>query len=82
MAITIDDGYRSTYEIAYPVLRKHGFPATVFLYTDFVGAADALTWPQMKEMAASGLIGLASGVTRATVVQANPWLSNSLRRPL
>ena len=58
VAITIDDGYRSTYEIAYPILRKFGFPATVFLYTDFVGASDAMTWPQMKEMMASGLIDI------------------------
>lgn len=56
VVITIDDGYRSTFEIAYPVLRKHGFPATVFLYTDFVGASDAMTWAQMKEMLASSLI--------------------------
>lgn len=58
VVITIDDGYRSSYEIAYPVLRKFGFPATVFLYTDFVGAADAMTWAQMKEMTASGLIAI------------------------
>lgn len=58
VAITIDDGYRSTYEIAYPILRKFGFHATVFLYTDFVGASDAMTWPQMKEMMASGLIDI------------------------
>lgn len=56
VVITIDDGYRSTFEIAYPVLRKHGFPATVFLYTDFVGASDAMTWAQMKEMMSSDLI--------------------------
>jgi peptidoglycan/xylan/chitin deacetylase (PgdA/CDA1 family) len=56
--ITIDDGYRATYEVAYPVLRKFGFPATVFLYSDFVGATDAMTWPQMKDMSASGLIDI------------------------
>ncbi len=56
VAITIDDGYRSTFEIAFPILKKHGFPATVFLYTDFVGASDAMTWPQMKEMMGSGLV--------------------------
>ena len=56
VAITIDDGYRSTYEIAYPVLKKYNFPATVFLYTDFVGASDAMTWTQMKDMMASGII--------------------------
>lgn len=58
VVITIDDGYRSAYEVAYPILRKYKFPATVFLYTDFVGAGDALTWPQMKEMTASGLIDM------------------------
>ena len=58
VVVTIDDGYRSTYDIAYPILKKHGFPATVFLYSDFIGASDALTWPQMKEMAGSGLIDI------------------------
>ena len=56
VAISIDDGYRSTYEVAYPILKKFAFPATVFLYTDFVGAGDALTWAQMKEMTGSGLV--------------------------
>ena len=58
VVITIDDGYRSTYEIAYPILKKFGYPATVFLYTDFVGASDAMTWAQMKEMTASGLVAI------------------------
>ena len=58
MVITIDDGYRSTYEVAFPVLKRHSFPATVFLYSDFVGAGDALTWAQMKEMTQSGLIDI------------------------
>ena len=56
--ITIDDGYRSTFEVAYPVLKQHRFPATVFLYSDFVGAGDALNWAQMKEMTASGLVDI------------------------
>jgi peptidoglycan/xylan/chitin deacetylase (PgdA/CDA1 family) len=58
VVITIDDGYASTYEYAFPLLQQHGFAATVFLYTDFVGAKDALTWTQMREMVASGLIDI------------------------
>lgn len=56
VVVTIDDGYRSMFDVAYPVLKRHRFPATLFLYTDFVGAPDALTWAQMREMTASGLV--------------------------
>lgn len=56
VVITIDDGYASTFDIAFPVLKQYSLPATLFLYTDFVGAPDALTWAQMKEMVASGLV--------------------------
>src|SRR5262245_43814041 len=35
-AITIDDGYRDAYEIAYPLLRRAGLPATVFVVTEFL----------------------------------------------
>lgn len=58
VVVTIDDGYRSTYDIAWPILKKYGFPATVYLYTDFVGAPDALTWAQMKEMTAGGAVDI------------------------
>ena len=58
VVITIDDGYASNYHHAYPLLKKYGFPATIFLYTDFAGAADALTWGQMAEMLASGLVDI------------------------
>lgn len=54
--ITIDDGYRSTFEVAYPILKDFNFPATVFLYTDFMGAGDALSWQQTSEMAESKII--------------------------
>jgi peptidoglycan/xylan/chitin deacetylase (PgdA/CDA1 family) len=60
VAITFDDGHVSSYHYAYPILRKHGFAATFFLYTDFLGAAEGLTWPQIHEMAKSGVIDFQS----------------------
>jgi peptidoglycan/xylan/chitin deacetylase (PgdA/CDA1 family) len=35
-AITIDDGYRDAYEIAYPLLQRFGAPATLFIPPDFI----------------------------------------------
>lgn len=36
-AVTFDDGYRDVYEHAYPVLKRKGIPAAVFVVTDLVG---------------------------------------------
>lgn len=58
VVITIDDGYKSVYTVAYPTLKKYGFPATLFVYNDFIGARAGLNWPEMKEMVDSGLIDI------------------------
>jgi peptidoglycan/xylan/chitin deacetylase (PgdA/CDA1 family) len=53
--ITIDDGYRSVYEIAYPILKKYGYPATLFVYTNYVGISKkAITWEQLRELKDNG----------------------------
>jgi peptidoglycan/xylan/chitin deacetylase (PgdA/CDA1 family) len=36
MAVTFDDGYENNYTYAFPVLRAHSVPATIYLTTDFV----------------------------------------------
>ncbi|MDH5257662.1 MAG: polysaccharide deacetylase family protein [Gammaproteobacteria bacterium] len=58
VVITIDDGYKSTYDTAFPILKSFNFPATLFLYTDFTGARDAINWKQAKLMNDSGLIDI------------------------
>ncbi len=60
VVITIDDGYESVYRHAFPLLKKYGFAATLFVYTDFIGAADALSFAQMQEMQRSGLVDIQS----------------------
>lgn len=53
--IAIDDGFRSAYTIAYPILKKYSFTATLFIYTDYVGVSrEAITWNQLREMKADG----------------------------
>jgi peptidoglycan/xylan/chitin deacetylase (PgdA/CDA1 family) len=58
VVITMDDGYESVHRHALPVLRKYGFPATLFTYTDFIGAGDALSWAQLAELKSSGLVDI------------------------
>ncbi len=60
VVITIDDGFRSAFEVAYPLLAEYGYPATLFVYTDFVGTPASLSWQQMQTMLASGLIDIQS----------------------
>jgi biofilm PGA synthesis lipoprotein PgaB len=56
VAITVDDAYRSVYEVAWPSLRARGYPFTVFVATDPVdaGGATYMTWEQMREMEPAG----------------------------
>ena len=56
VVLTFDDGYQSFRDHAYPVLKKLGFPATLFVYTDYVGVGrSALTWEELKTLAAEGI---------------------------
>jgi peptidoglycan/xylan/chitin deacetylase (PgdA/CDA1 family) len=64
IALTFDDGYEDFYINAFPVLQKYGYPATVFIVSDFVGMTntwdeDALgirkqlmTWDKIRDLSA------------------------------
>jgi peptidoglycan/xylan/chitin deacetylase (PgdA/CDA1 family) len=41
-AITFDDGYRDVYEQGFPLLKRKGIPATVFVNTDWIGTSRPL----------------------------------------
>lgn len=53
--ITIDDGWKSVYTDAYPVLKAYGYPFTLFLYTKYIDVhGDSMTQAQIREMMGAG----------------------------
>ena len=56
VVIHFDDGFLDNYTQAYPILRKYGFEATVFLISDLMGKDERfMTWEQIKQMSQGGI---------------------------
>ncbi|MES2572207.1 MAG: polysaccharide deacetylase family protein [Verrucomicrobiota bacterium] len=58
--VTIDDGYRSAYEVAWPILKKYKYPFTMFIYTNYVkgqakSGGQSLSWAELEEMRDAGV---------------------------
>ena len=54
VAISLDDGYQSNYQVAYPMLKKKNWPATIFVIVKNVSETKHpnkwLSWDQIAEM--------------------------------
>ncbi len=54
--ITIDDGYVSAYENAWPILKKYGYPFTMFVYIQYVNSGGkSVSWDQLAELRDAGV---------------------------
>ncbi len=64
--LTFDDGYRSVREVAIPVLRRFGYPAVMFVPTDYIGGDNTFDegieaqepicdWNDLQELAQAGV---------------------------
>jgi peptidoglycan/xylan/chitin deacetylase (PgdA/CDA1 family) len=58
--ISFDDGWKSQYDVAWPIMKKFGYPFTLFIYTEGVrgghfGGGEAITWEQLAEMRDAGV---------------------------
>jgi peptidoglycan/xylan/chitin deacetylase (PgdA/CDA1 family) len=79
VVLTFDDGYRDFYTHAFPVLRKFGFTATVFLPTEFIGndhpglcSKQHLAWDEIRELAGRGITFGSHTCTHPQLHEVNP----------
>jgi peptidoglycan/xylan/chitin deacetylase (PgdA/CDA1 family) len=53
--ITIDDGYESGYKVGLPILKKYGYTATYYIYTNYVNSGGkSMTWAQLEDLRDQG----------------------------
>ncbi|HEV2804557.1 MAG TPA: polysaccharide deacetylase family protein [Chthoniobacterales bacterium] len=58
--ITFDDGWKSQYEVAWPILKKYNYPLTLFIYTEGIrpghfSGGESMTWEMLAEMRDAGV---------------------------
>lgn len=55
--ITFDDGYLDNFTNAYPIMKKYGFTATIFVVTNKIGReANFMSWDQVRTMQQDGFV--------------------------
>jgi peptidoglycan/xylan/chitin deacetylase (PgdA/CDA1 family) len=70
--ITFDSAERWVFDIAYPILKRNGFTAAVFVPTGQIGKAKRLTWKELAAMAADGFDVGSAGVTARRLTGSTP----------
>jgi len=58
--VTFDDGWKSQYEVGWPIMKKYGYPFTLFIYTEGVkgmhyGGGAAMSWEMLAELRDAGV---------------------------
>jgi peptidoglycan/xylan/chitin deacetylase (PgdA/CDA1 family) len=81
--ITFDDGYRSNLHIALPCLLRFGYPAVMFVPTDFIGGHNAFDegiephepicgWDELRELERNGVSIQSHGVSHRAFSDLTP----------
>ena len=69
LLITFDDGYRDNYDLAFPILKRHGIPATFFICTGLLDRRHLGWWDEVAWMLRA---------TEKVEIPANSWLPDGL----
>ena len=56
--ITVDDGFKSFYDHAWPILKKEEIPFIIFINTREVGTRGYMNWDQIKEIAKEQFVNI------------------------
>jgi peptidoglycan/xylan/chitin deacetylase (PgdA/CDA1 family) len=81
--ITFDDGYRSVLEVALPWLERFGYPAVLFVPTDFVGRTNLFDlesepeeplcdWDDLRDLVRRGVAVESHGASHRTFSELTP----------
>jgi peptidoglycan/xylan/chitin deacetylase (PgdA/CDA1 family) len=68
--LTFDDGYRDNYEVAFPILRREGVPATFFVTTGFIDSRRLPWWDEIAWMVRT---------SACEAIALRPWRSEPVR---
>lgn len=84
VVVTFDDGYADFYTHAFPELSRHGFTATIFLPTRYIGSYPVqfmgkacLTWSEVRELRKHGMCFGSHTVTHPRLATLNPSIVKS-----
>ncbi|MDH4099341.1 MAG: polysaccharide deacetylase family protein [Nitrospirota bacterium] len=56
VVLVVDDAHRSFYETGHPIMKRLGYPATLFVYPSCISRASyAMTWEQLREVGKNGV---------------------------
>ena len=54
IVITFDDGYKSVFSNAFPIMKEFGFVGVVCIYPQFIGTSGGMTWGELTQLASAG----------------------------
>ena len=82
--ISFDDGYRSNYKLAFPILKKYNFKSEISLLSGYIkerpsGIIERLNLEEIKEMNDSGLINFQNHTWDMHTLNGKAYLNNDKR---